>query len=141
MQERKVYLEEVFAERLKLNDRELDFLQNIETLPSKTFSTAGKKGELKLKHLGIDPAGRKEFHMVKAADGGHELTFTGKDKKEAAAVHQAFIDFMKDRKVLKNCVVLQNNVLTIKIPENLFATFNDYFNERKIADYKKQHLA
>lgn len=140
LQERKVYLEEVFAERLKLNDRELDFLQNIETLPSKTFSTVGKKGELKLKHLGIDPAGRKEFHMVKATDGGHVLTFTGKDKKEAAAVQKAFIGFIRDREDLKNCIVLQNNILTIKIPEELFATFNDYFNERNISDYKKQPL-
>ena len=45
--------------------------------------------------------------MVKATDGGHVLTFTGKDKKEAAAVHQAFIDFIGKEEKLKERIHLK----------------------------------
>ena len=78
---RKLYIEEVFKERLKLTADELDFIDNIEKLTSKTTDHVGSTVKpMPLTHLKVLPNTRHEWHLSKTPNSAlYTLSFKGKE--------------------------------------------------------------
>jgi hypothetical protein len=70
MQDRRAYFKQVFGKRAKLNAEQLDLVDNLEKLTSKTRSsvTVGTKKDkrsIDLVHLEVDPKTRREWNIEK----------------------------------------------------------------------------
>lgn len=151
LQARKLYIEEVFRERLRLTSEELDFLDNVEKLTSKTSQYVGPRNDrVRLKHLRVDPQARHEWHLTKTP--GHSmytLSFTGKDTQEAERVFHKLEQFCSshgrslvetDSKRLVHTKMLhkEENKIEVCWTQAEFLVYRRLLSEEAIADYKRQ---
>lgn len=143
LEARKLYIEELFKERLKLTSKELDFLDNMEKLTSKTTDHAGSKQHpIPLNHLRVIPCERKEWHLTAAKDrSSYTFSFYGRNRKEADTVMQRLEQFCLTQGIsLREAALRDDSKIEVHMTKEQFNYFLQYFTENEIAAYKRNLL-
>jgi hypothetical protein len=158
--DRKNYFIKVLAERLALNNEQLDFLEHIEKLTSHTYNQIQtKNGPIRFHHLQVFPQNRKEWHLRKIQENtaatqstsqsnGHqyELYYDASSVQDAHKMgkkikhyQRAHLKSQGQLLPLHPKIVSQRVIIEIN-DEKQMKELMEGFSETKIADYKHQPL-
>jgi hypothetical protein len=133
--------------RMQLSPDEVDLLQNLERLSSKTTQVS-KDGKVLLNHLQVaDPKhGRVEWNMTKA-DGRMVLTTSPSSEQEAEKLIKILKDYQEkdyqeDKKNIETTFYINKKqgkpIVTFEAPETNISELLEAFSENNIRDFKSK---
>lgn len=149
LKNRKEYFDSVFAERMKIyriDPSLVDLLDHMEKLTSPTAShIKHRKGEIRYKHLHVDPENRREWHMVQEG-ANFRLSFKTRTEEEHTNLINCFNDYLDEMEVTDIHVQStpqagSNPEISFLITPDQINLFKQTFAEANIAEFKGQILA